>query len=217
MKVLRHKHKHLFIIGAILFLTLGLLAGAFLFQSQNTPPKFVFSPTPSVVPTPQEYRKIESANPEADTWQSFTDNTLKYVIKHPKEIIIDKRQTSAGRLTVFIFDEDKTASLPGKVTALYLADTGKRGIDGFTAFSRGDCGKECDIAHTNSDWVTVNNVYGIKNPLPEDVHNYYLTDQNMMGSVLNAYVGGYIAAEDQAVQKKIGLFEEMIKTIRFAR
>ena len=118
MKVLRQQHKHFFIIGAILLLALGLLAGAFLFQSQNTSPKFVFSPTPTVVPTPQKYRKIESANPEADTWQTFTDNRLKYVIKHPKEIIIDKRQTSAGRLTAFIFDEDKTATYGSRATRL---------------------------------------------------------------------------------------------------
>jgi hypothetical protein len=217
MKVLRHKYKHVLLISAILFLALGLLTGALLFQSTNRPPQFAFSPTPTVVPTPKEYREMQPAGRQFESWQTFTDTTLKYQINHPKNIIIDKRQTSEGRITVFIFDEDKTASLPGKVTALYMADTGKRGIDGFTAFSRGDCGKECDISHTNSDWITVNNVYGVKNPLPDDVHNYYLTDKDMTGSVLNAYVGGYIAAEDQAVQKKIDLFEEMIKTIRFAR
>ena len=217
MKVLWQKHKHFYIIGAILFLAFGLLAGAFLFQSQNTPQKFVFSPTPTVVPTPQEYRKIEPADNETTSWNEFSDSKLKYVIKHPQNIILDKRQTSEGRLTVFIFTEDKTATLPGKVTALYLADTGKTGIDGFTAFSRGDCGKECEVSHTNSDWVAINNVYGIKNPMPNDVHNYFLTDKNMSGSVLNAYVGGYTNVGDKTVQKKIEMFEEMIKTIQFER
>lgn len=166
MKVLRHTNKHVLLISAILLLACGLLVGAFLFQSNNRPLKFTFSPTPTVVPTPKEYRKIQPAGREAESWLTFTDKSLQYVIKHPKNIIIDKRQTSEGRLTVFIFDEDKTASLPGKITALYLADTGKSGIDGFTAFSRGDCGKDCAVPHTTSDWVTVNNVYGIKNPLP---------------------------------------------------
>lgn len=49
------------------------------------------------------------------------------------------------------------------------------------------------------------------------MHNYYLTDKNMSGSVLNAYVGGYTEVNDQEVQKKVAVFEEMIKTIRFAR
>ena len=217
MSVLRHKNKHYIFLGALFFLILGLIAGTFFFQAKNTPPKFTFSPTPTVVPTPKEYRKIEPADNETASWNEFSDTKLKYVIKHPKNIILDNRQTSEGRLTVFIFTEDKTASLPGKVTALYLADTGKTGIDGFTAFSRGDCGKECEASHTNSDWVAINNVYGIKNPMPNDVHNYFLTDKNMSGSVLNAYVGGYTNVEDKAVQNKIAMFEEMIKTIQFER
>jgi hypothetical protein len=217
MKVLRHKHKHYVFLGALLFLILGLLAGISFFQAKNSPPKIAFSPTPTVVPTPKEYRKIEPADNETASWNEFSDTKLKYVIKHPKNIILDKRQTSESRLTVFIFDEDKTATLPGKVTALYLADTGKSGIDGFTAFSRGDCGKECAVSHTNSDWVRINSVYGIKNPLPEDVHNYFLTDKTMSGSVLNAYVGGYTNVEDKTVQRKIEVFEEMIKTIQFER
>jgi hypothetical protein len=37
----------------------------------------------------------------------------------------------------------------------------------------------------------------------------------MSGPVLNAYVGGYTNVEDKAVQNKIAVFEEMIKTIQF--
>ena len=93
------------------------LAGTFLFQSKTTPPKFAFAPTPTVVPTPQEYRKIDPATDETASWNEFSDKKLQYAIKHPKNIMLDKRQPSEGRLTVFIFDEDKTATLPGKVTA----------------------------------------------------------------------------------------------------
>ena len=218
MKVLPQKNKHYLLLGAIVFLTIGLLAGIFLFQSNKISNKVAFSPTPTVVPTPLEYRKIPPVeNDTITSWQTFTDKKLKYTIKHPKNIILDKRQTSEGRINAFIFEEDKTATLPGKVTVLYLADTGKSGIDGFTAFSRGDCGANCDVSHSKSDWITLNNVYGIKNPLPEDVHNYYLTDKKQSGDVLNAYVGGYTDMNDNKAKGKIEVFEEMIKTIQFER
>src|SRR5688572_12605571 len=131
MNVLRQKNKHYLILGVIIFLSLGLLAGTFLFQSKNASKKFAFSPTPTIVPTPQKYRQIETADKETTSWKKFSDATLKYSIQHPENVMIDPRQTSKGRLTVFIFQEDKTASLPGKVTGLYLADTGKSEVDGF--------------------------------------------------------------------------------------
>jgi hypothetical protein len=209
--------KHFLLLSIIIIIIIGLIAAIFFLTNKSQKTQFAFSPTPTAVPTPQEYREIEPADKESASWQKFTDNKLKYTIQHPDEVLIDPRQTSNGRITVFIFNEDKTASLPGKVTALYLADTGKAGIDGFSAFARGDCGTNCNVSHTNSDWITVNNVYGIKNPLPQDIHNYYLTDSKQSGSVLNAYIGGYTDMNDKKVQEKIEVFEEMIKTIHFNR
>ena len=114
MKVLRHKNKHVILISAILLLACGLLAGAFLFQSNNRSPQFAFSPTPTVVPTPKEYRKIQPAGRETESWLTFINKSLQFSIKHPKNIILDKRQTSEGRITVFIFDEDKPPHFQAK-------------------------------------------------------------------------------------------------------
>jgi hypothetical protein len=207
--------KHILYLGILLLIIVGFLVSIFFFANNNTK-KYNFAPTPTMVPTPSEYRKILPADQETTSWQTFTDDKLKYSIQYPKNITIDKRQTVKDRITAFVFEEDKTASLPGKVTALFLADTHKKGIDGFTAFSRSDCGSNCNASYKNTDWVNINNVYGIKNPLPNDVHNYYLTDKNQSGSVINAYVGGYIN-NDKDVQNKIDIFEEMIKTIKFNR
>ena len=209
--------KHVILLGITLLLVIGLVGGIIFLSNRTTAPKqFAFTPTPTVVPTPSSYRKIAAADKETASWKKFTDSSLKYSLQYPDTVMIDARQTSQGRINVFIFEEDKSASLPGKVTALYLADTQKKGIDGFSAFSRGDCGKDCNISHENTQWITLNNVYGVKNPHPNDVHNYYLTDKDMSGSVLNVYVGGYIGNE-KAVQEKTEIFEEMIKTLRFDR
>jgi hypothetical protein len=76
MRILQQKNKYYIFLGALLFLILGLIAGTFFFQAKNTPPKFAFSPTPTVVPTPKEYRKIEPANNETTSWNEFSDPKL---------------------------------------------------------------------------------------------------------------------------------------------
>lgn len=210
------KHKHILFLGIILFIPVVLFVSA-IFFTKNKTSQYTFAPTPTAVPTPSEYRKLSSADNVTTSWQTFTDDQLKYSIKYPDNVVIDKRQTVQGRITVFVFDEDKTASLPGKVTALYLADTHKKGIDGFTAFSRGDCGSECKVSFKKADWININNVYGIKNPLPNDIHNYYLTDKGQTDTVVNVYVGGYTNEKGKGVQEKIDIFEKMIKTIQFNR
>lgn len=210
------KYKHILFLGIILLIPIVLFISTIFFTKSKTK-QYAFAPTPTAVPTPAQYRKVSPADDKTASWQTFTDDVLKYSIKYPSNIVLDKRQTVKGRITVFIFDEDKTASLPGKVTALYLADTHKKGIDGFTAFSRGDCGSACKVSFKKADWININNVYGIKNPLPNDIHNYYLTDKGQTGTVVNVYVGGYTNEKEKGVQEKIGIFEEMIKTIQFNR
>lgn len=211
------KHKHIIFLGIILLITIGFLAGAFYFTKKSVTRQHAFAPTPTAVPEPSEYRKISSIDKTTASWKIFTDDKFQYSIRYPEDVILDARQTSQGRINVFIFKEDKTASLPGKVTALYLADTQKTNVDGFTAFSRGDCGTECKIEYKNADWVTFNNAYGIKNPMQTDQSNWFLTDKDKKGSVINAYIGGYLDIKDKKVQERFELFEEMIKTITFNR
>lgn len=210
------KHKYILFLGIILLIPVVLFISTIFFTKSKTK-QYVFSPTPTTVPTPSSYRKISPAYGQAASWRIFTDSQLKYSIKYPGNVVVDGRQTVQGRITIFVFDEDKTASLPGKVTALYLADTHKKGIDGFTAFSRGDCGSNCNVSYKKTDWININNVYGIKNPRPNDIHNYYLTDKAQTGTVVNVYVGGYTNVKEKGVQEKIDTFEEMIKTIQFNR
>jgi hypothetical protein len=214
---IKRKRRIAFLLSILLLL---LIAGFFLFKTlfftQRQTNQYTFAPTPTAVPTPKTYTEIDSPRENTDSWKTFTDNTLPISLKYPASIILDKRQTSQGRITVFIFDEDKTASLPGKITALYLADTHKKQVNGFTAFSRSDCTVNvCNVSYKNAQWVKINNGYGIKNPLPTDISNWYLTDKNQRGSVINLYVGGYVDTKDANVQKKIKLFEKMIKTITF--
>jgi hypothetical protein len=205
---------HLIILGGILLLTVLLLAGTSFINKKSEQPKKAYVEEVVVVPT--SYTKIPQPKSDTSSWKTFSDKNLKLTLKYPPDVMIDPRQTSENRITVFIFDEDKTASLPGKVTALYIADTHKSFTDGFSAFRKSDCSKECEISYKNTEWININNVYGVKNPLPDDVHNYYLTDKNMTGSVVNVYVGGYIS-QDKVVLDKIKVFEEMIKTIQFER
>jgi len=204
----------------IIVLGLILLAGIiFIVMSVNK--KHTDSQTTlveEIVVTPASFIKI-SQSPDIDTssWNTFSDEKLKFSIKYPSHIILDERQTVQDKLYVFIFDEDKVKRLPGKVTALYIADTHKKGVDGFTAFRQSDCGRECNISYKTVPWVNINNVYGIQNPLPADVHNYYLTDKTQTGSVINVYIGGYLDKKDIEVQDKIETFEQVIKTIQFDR
>jgi hypothetical protein len=105
--------------------------------------------------------------------------------------------------------------LSGNVPALYIADTTKLGIDGFSAFRKGDCGTKCPVSYKAVPWVNINNSFGIKNPMPGDVHNYFLTDKEQTRTVMNVYVGNYTDEKDKTVQEKIKTFEKMIKTFQF--
>jgi len=171
-----------------------------------------------IVVTPTSFIKIsQSLDVNTSSWNTFSDKALKLTMKYPSNVIIDERQTVQDRLYVFIFADDRDKVLPGKVTALYVANTHKKGVDGFTAFKQSDCGSECNISYKTVSWVNINNVYGVQNPLPGDVHNYYLTDKTQIGSVINVYVGGYINEKDKTVQDKIETFDQVIKTIQFDR
>jgi hypothetical protein len=166
-----------------------------------------------VVVTPTAYQKVEkNAQEELSDWQTYTDKKLGFSIQHPENVILDERQTVDGRIIVFIFAEDVEEPLPGKVTALYVADTTKIGSDAFTAFRKGDCGRECKVSYKTVPWVNINNTYGVKNPMPGDIHNYFLTDKEQTRTVLNVYVGGFVDEKDKTVQEKIKTFEQMIKT-----
>lgn len=205
--------RSLAIVLALILLAAFLFNAIFLGKNNN---KQKTAAVEEIVVTPTSFIKIsQSADVDTSSWNTFSDEKLKFSIKYPSNIIIDERQTAQDRLYVFIFDEDKDKRLPGKVTALYIADTHKKGVDGFTAFRSGDCGKECKISYRTVLWININNAYGVKNPLPGDIHNYYLTDKKQEGSVINVYVGGYTDKKDKEVQIKINTFEEMIKTIYF--
>ena len=169
-----------------------------------------------VVVTPTAYLKVEkNAQDEVSSWQTYTDKKLGFSMQHPETVIRDERQTVEGRIIVFIDASDKEAPLPGKVTALYIADTTKIGSDGFTAFRKGDCGKECSVSYKTVPWVNINNTFGVKNPMPGDVQNYFLTDKAQSRTVMNVYVGGFVDEKDKAVQEKLKTFEKLIKTFEF--
>jgi hypothetical protein len=204
------------IITAILIITgmVVVLSGRVIVG--NAAVQQLLAPVDEVVVTPTAYLKLEKqSQDELSSWQTFTDKKLGFSIQHPETVIRDERQTVAGRIVAFIFAEDKAAPLPGKVTVLYVADTTKIGIDGFTAFRKGDCGKDCTVSYKNVPWVNINNTFGVKNPMPGDVHNYFLTDKEQTRTVLNIYVGGYVDEKDKAVKEKITTFEKMIKTFQF--
>jgi hypothetical protein len=198
MTILRQK-KHVIALVGILCITAVIASIAFI-NTKDTNPKSTY--IAEVVLTPTAYITIPPPQSDISSWRTFTDQKLQLSMKYPPQVMLDPRQTSQDRIYAFIFTEDKVATLPGNVTALYLADTNKKGVDGFSAFRKGDCGTECPISYKKTAWVNINNVYGIKNQIPGDVHNYFLTDKNMSGSVVNAYVGGYIT-EEKDVQDKI--------------
>ena len=195
----------------VVFFILGV-ASFFLFFHKNNKPsianEFVIVPTGYSKQTPSV---------DTSSWKTFTDKLLTFSIKYPSSVTIDSKETVEGRLDVFIFKEDQTKELPGKVTMLYIANTFKNGSDGFTAFRNGDCKKPCTISYKTTSWVNINNVYGIENPKPRDVANYYLTDKDHKGLVINAYIGGYTNTKDKETKQKMDTFGQMIKTIQFQR
>lgn len=193
----------------------GFFAVTRLLHKKPIPPPL--HPSIEAVITPSAFRRISPApNISSIKWNTYTDKKLGFTLKYPDNVIIDERQTIEDRITVFIFEDDRVATLPGKVTALYVADTHEKTADGYSAFRTDDCGAKCDISYKKVDWVNVNNVYGIRNPLPEDVANYYVTDKQQRGTVVNLYVGGYLGKEE-AVESKTAAFEEIVKTISFSR
>jgi hypothetical protein len=205
-------------VNHYIFILIGIIvvAGAFMFIKNNKK-EAKSAYIEEVVMTPTGFMKLsQSDDVDMSSWETFTNEKLKFTMKHPANVVIDERQTSEGRITAFIFEKDVEQSLPGKVTALYIADTGKKGVDGFSAFRKGDCGKECKVSYKNVTWININNVYGVKNPMPGDVANYFLTDKNQSSNVINFYVGGYIKKE-KGVQEKIDTFEQMIKTVEFEK
>jgi hypothetical protein len=202
-------NKYIFIIGGIIF-----LAGVFLFVSKNGSKNTIAN---EVVITPTAFMKLSQASDvDTSSWEMYEDKKLKFTMNHPASVIIDPRQTSKGRITAFIFEEDKDKPLPGNVTVLYIADTGKKGSDGFSAFRKGDCGTDCKVSYKNVSWININNAYGVKNPMPNDVVNYFLTDKDQSKPVINFYAGGYMKKEKD-VQEKINTFEQMIKTMKFEK
>lgn len=209
------------ILHLLLMVILGCIAGVAVFFFIH--PFFMKDPKPKqkvnpyTVITPSVFTRITPAKDvNTSKWNTYTDKKSQFSLRYPTEIIIDERQTSEGRITVFIFEEDKEATLPGKVTGLYISDTHDKSTDGFSSFRENDCGAKCDLSYKKADWVNVNNVYGIRNPLPEDIANYYVTDKDQKGNVINLYVGGYLSKEE-SVKKKITTFEEIVKTIEFSR
>ena len=211
MKIKNLKSKILIAVAGIILLA-GILAG---FNSMTKKQSKIQKYTEEVVVTPTVFMKISQPDVNTSSWTIFKNENFKLSIKYPENVIIDERQTVKDKIYVFIFEEDKEEPLPGKVTALYVANTHKKGIDGFNAFRRGDCGKECKVSYRKVSWVNINNMYGIKNPMPDDVQNYFLTDKIQSGSVINVYVGGYVNTKDKEVQEKLKTFEQMIKTVRF--
>jgi|SRR5882672_4084183 len=197
------------IIIIVIFFTLGVTTALFFFH-KNAVQKIAEEP----VKVPTSYTK-QTSTVDTSSWKTFSDKQLSFSIKYPSSVMLDSRQTSQGRIDVFIFTEDKAKQLPGKVTALYIANTYKAGLDGFSAFRKGDCKQPCTISYKNTPWVNINNAYGIQNPLSGDVSNYYLTDKDQKGLVINAYVGGYKNKAYQEVKKKMDIFEQMIRTIQF--
>jgi hypothetical protein len=207
------KRKHILTYALILGVLLVVFGGKVVVGNEAAKKQSVAE---EVVVTPTAYIKLEKEpQEEVSSWQTYTDTKLGFSIQHPENIILDERQTAEGRIIVFIEAADKNEPLPGKVTALYIADTTKIGIDGFTAFRKGDCGKECKVSYKTVPWVNINNSFGVKNPMPGDAQNYFLTDKEQQRTVLNLYVGGFVDEKDKAVQEKIQLFEKMIKTFQF--
>lgn len=200
------------ILIVAIFFTLGVITALFFFHKssvQNIAEEKVIVPT--------TFNK-ETPNVDTSSWKTFSDKQLTLSMKYPSTVMLDSRQTSQGRMDVFIFTEDKAKQLPGKVPVLYIANTHKVGLDGFSAFRKGDCKQPCTISYKTTQWININNAYGIRNPLTGDVDNYYLTDKNQKGTVLNVYIGGYTGGytnkESKDTKKKMDTFEQMIRTIQ---
>jgi hypothetical protein len=80
----------------------------------------------NAVVTPAKFAMITAAPEiEKSSWATYEDKNHSFTLKYPPEVTIDERQTSAGRITVFVFEEDAEKELPGKV---YMQKMLKRGM-----------------------------------------------------------------------------------------
>jgi len=207
------KRNKKYFVYPLLFFILGASTFFFFFHQNKN---IVTSPAIEPVITPTTYKKLSLAtNIDTSSWKIFADKQLNYSLKYPSNVVLDSRQTVDGRLNVFIFAEDQEKDFKSKIPALYVVNTFKNGADGFSAFRKGDCKAPCTSSYKTAEWVNINNVYGIKNPLPGDVSNYYLTDKDQKGLVINAYVGNAKNVVDSEARKKLDTFEQMIRTIQF--
>jgi hypothetical protein len=202
----------------IVILLVIVIAGGAVIYSKNTPSHFSsFNSNAVATPMPADFAKVPKPVQNTSSWKTFTDKALKISMKYPTTVMIDPRQTVTGQLYAFIFTSDKDSDIANKVPTLFIADTHSTKLDAFSAFKKSDCGSNCTASPKNSNWVLLNNMYGIKNPLSKDVYNYYLTDKNQSGNVVNVYVGGYTNLDVPIVKKKIDEFDQIIKTIQFNR
>jgi hypothetical protein len=120
MVMKRLNFKFVYIILGLIILSAGSV-----FYKNSMSPKTTY--VEEVVLTPTSYIKIPQPESDTSSWKTFSEKSLKFIIRYPENVILDARQTSKDRIYVFIFEEDKDAVLPGKVTALYIADTHKKG------------------------------------------------------------------------------------------
>lgn len=164
-------------------------------------------------PKPTQFVTLPKPNATTKSWSTFSDDNLSLSLKYPSRVMLDPKQTVKDRLYAFIFKEDQESL--EKIPTLYIANTHKAGRDGFTAFRNSDCKQPCPVSEETANWIIINNAYGIRNPLPNDVANYYLIDKNQQGIVVNAYVGGNKSTQEKDVKEKIATFEQMILTIQF--
>lgn len=206
------KQPFFLLLTAIFFLAAGIITFTFFNPSKKQEQPKTITDYKEPTPLPNRFKSIQSIKDTKD-WESYSiDNT--FTIKYPKDIVIDQRQTVKGLRTAFIFKEDSEKKLPRNVPTLFIANTGKKNIDGLTVYKYSDCKKPCDASSINSQWIKINDdIMGIKNPRKQDIINYYLTDKNMQNSVINIYLGNTFDATDGLTQKKIHQLEEIATTI----
>lgn len=207
----------LLVFTAILFLGIGIITFFFLRPATPNVTQNVISDFKAPTPLPTYFSTI-TKSADTTTWKTYEDTQLKFSFQHPAEVVIDPRQTVKGRRTVFVFEQDLEKQLPNNVPSLFVADTGNKEYDGLTVYKYADCEKPCPVDTKGATWVKINETaYGIKNPNKKDILNYFITDKNQKGSVINIYVGNIKDTKDEKVQEKVNKFEEIISTIVFSR
>jgi hypothetical protein len=220
--ILRVSKLTLLLVTALIFFGFGAAIFLFIttFFTKPKPPEFKPSKISNFkgpTPLPTYYKTITS---EIDTsaWEIYTDEKLAFSVKHPKDIIVDGRQTVKGKRTAFVFQEDQEKPLPNNVPTLFVVDTGNKDYDGLTVYKYADCKQPCTAETQTANWVALNeSAYGIKNPNKTDAVNYFLTDKNTSGSVVNMYVGNVKDIKAKEMQEKIKTLEAIITTIEFKR